>query len=335
MTVDSAILVVGPAWVGDMVMAQTLFKTLKNDHPTVAIDLLAPPWTLPLAARMAEIRQAIPMPLGHGELGLTTRFRLGRSLQGKYTQAIVLPNSLKAALLPFFAAIPTRTGFLGELRWGLINDIRSLNKQRLPRTIDRFIALGRPPNAPVLASPPIPCLHATATLGKTHLTRFGLTDDQAPILVLAPGAEYGAAKRWPTQHFATLARAKVQAGWQVVILGSAKESQLGEEILTASGQKNLLNLAGRLSLDEAVDVMACATAVVTNDSGLMHVAAALQRPGVALFGSSDPKHTPPLGGSLTILSLALDCAPCFQRECPKQHLDCLQKITPEMVLEVL
>ncbi|MBF0127188.1 MAG: lipopolysaccharide heptosyltransferase II [Magnetococcales bacterium] len=334
MSRNGAILVVGPSWVGDMVLAQPLFKWLRQEEPEVAIDVLAPLWSLPLLTRMEEVRQGIPMPVGHKELGLASRFRLGRTLRGAYRQAIVLPNSLKSALLPFFAAIPKRTGFLGELRWGLLNDIRPLDKQRLPRTVDRFVALGQSIDSRLPDPLPLPHLMASPPAGLALLRHFGLASDHAPLLALCPGAEYGPAKRWPVDSFAALARAKALEGWNVVVLGSGREHALGEGIVAPIAPLGI-NLTGRISLEQAVDVLAASTAVVTNDSGLMHVAAALNLPGVAIFGSSDPKHTPPLGGRLQVLSLGLECAPCFQRECPKGHCDCLRGITPERVREAL
>ncbi|MEO5330861.1 MAG: lipopolysaccharide heptosyltransferase II [Magnetococcus sp. YQC-5] len=331
MTKQGAILVVGPSWVGDMVMAHSLCQILLKNHPDWAIDILAPAWTLPLLTRMPGVRQGIAIPLGHGELGLGARFRLGQTLRGCYDRVIVLPNSLKSALVPFFAAIPIRTGFLGELRWGLLNDIRRLDKKRLPRTVDRFVALGGLPEAPLPDPLPLPRLRASASQGREILNRCGLPDDDAPLLALCPGAEYGPAKRWPMDHFVSLVHAKARMGWRMVVLGSAKETSLGDEIVANMGLQ-AINLAGRIGLEEALDVLACVSAVVTNDSGLMHVAAALDRPGVVVFGSSDPAHTPPLGGRMVVLSVGLECAPCFKRFCPKDHYDCLRRITPEMVL---
>ncbi|MBF0190006.1 MAG: lipopolysaccharide heptosyltransferase II [Magnetococcales bacterium] len=334
MNTDGAILVIGPSWVGDMVMAQALFKTLRHHHPHTPIDLVAPAWTLPLVSRMPEIRQGIALPAAHGELALATRFRLGKSLRGGYRQAILLPNSLKSALLPWFAAIPLRTGFLGEWRWGVLNDIRPLDKTRLKRTVDRFVALGLPPGTPFPDAIPLPALVATPQAGAALLQRYDPAS-QGPLLALCPGAEYGPAKRWPARHFAALAQTRLREGWRVVVLGSGKEQTLGEEILSGLGPR-ALNLAGKIPLEQAVDLLALAEAVVTNDSGLMHVAAALDRPGVAIFGSSDPGHTPPLGGRLRIVSLGLPCAPCFKRHCPDgPQARCLEAITPRMVLEAL
>ncbi|GAB0056230.1 ADP-heptose--LPS heptosyltransferase 2 [Candidatus Magnetaquicoccaceae bacterium FCR-1] len=341
---------IGPSWVGDMVMAQSLFMVLKQERPERPIDLVAPTWALPLAARMPEIRHAIALPAGHGELALAARYRVGISLRGRHAQAILLPNSLKSALVPWFARIPRRTGFLGELRFGLVNDIRTLDKQRLPRTVQRFVALGLPRDTPLPDSLPVPRLRASVEEGERILGVHGLCAEKK-LLALCPGAEYGPAKRWPVRHFAALARARIASGWRVAVLGSAKERTLGAEILagltdakaidpSASGGRDLggtdaVNLAGAIDLVAAIDVLACAEAVVSNDSGLMHVAAALDRPGVAIFGSSDPGHTPPLGTSMRIVSLGLACAPCFKRVCPEGAARCLEEITPERVLESL
>ena len=325
------VLIVGPAWVGDMVMAQTLFKMVRQRQPQVAIDLLAPPRSLPLAARMPELRNAIALPLGHGKLGLATRFRLGRRLRGRYRQAILLPNSLKSTLVPFYAGIPVRTGFLGEWRWGLVNDRRPLDKKQLPRTVDRFAALGLNRGEPLPASLPWPHLSADPDRGMHRLRVMGFTAPFAPLLALCPGAEYGSAKQWPADHFRAVAAAMTQRGWRVMVVGSAKEAALGDHILGAVGDSGF-NLAGRTRLEEAVDLLSLATVVVSNDSGLMHVAAALDRPLIALVGSSDPDHTPPMGSRAEVLSLGLSCAPCFKRHCPLGHLACLQEITPDRVI---
>ncbi|MBF0261790.1 MAG: lipopolysaccharide heptosyltransferase II [Magnetococcales bacterium] len=316
-----------------MVMAQSLFTLLKQQRPERPIDLVAPTWALPLAARMPEIRHAIALPAGHGQLALASRYRVGKTLRGRHVQAILLPNSFKSALLPWFARIPRRTGFLGEMRFSLLNDIRPLDKKRLPRTVQRFVALGLPQDAPLPDPIPVPRLLASVKEGKRILIAHGLPAER-PLLALCPGAEYGPAKRWPARHFAALARERIANGWRVAVLGSAKERALGAEILAGLGE-GAVNLAGAIDLVSAIDVLAVAGRVVTNDSGLMHVAAALERPGVAIFGSSDPGHTPPLGTSMGILSLGLACAPCFKRVCPDGAARCLEEITPERVLELL
>lgn len=331
---SASILVVGPSWVGDMVMAQSLFKLLKQRHPEAAIDVLAPSWSKPLLARMAEVRDALSMPLGHGQLRLRERYRLGRSLAVKgYDQAIILPNSLKSALVPFWADIPLRTGYLGELRWGLINDLRRLDKTLLPMTVQRFLALGMVRGNNV-SDTPIPTLHASPAGIEAALSRLGLARSTQPLLVLCPGAEYGPAKRWPAEYFAEIARAKLAQGWAVWLFGSDKDVAITAQVRALAGAQ-CVDLAGRTSLAEAIDLLSLADLVVSNDSGLMHVAAALKRKLVAIFGSSNPKATPPLGDEAKILWLNLDCSPCMQRVCPLGHTNCLRELTPAQVLDTM
>ncbi|MDM7323063.1 MAG: lipopolysaccharide heptosyltransferase II [Gammaproteobacteria bacterium] len=327
------ILIVGPAWVGDMVMAHSLIQTLLQRHSGAVIDVLAPRWSLPLLARMPGVHEGIEMPLGHGQIGLATRWRLGRRLRGRYTQAIILPGSLKSAIVPFFAGIPQRTGFRGEYRYGLINDMRSLDKARLPMTVQRFTALGLPAHA--VMPPPYPRPRLTVDpANQARLLRELALDTSLPVIAMMPGAEYGPAKQWPLSHFAALARHLVASGRQVWILGSAKDRAAGETISSQAGA-GVLNLCGQTRLEDAVDLLALAQAAVTNDSGLMHVAAALDVPTIALFGSSSPAHTPPLSARAKVLYLGLGCSPCFKRVCPLGHTRCLFEIHPSQVMEAI
>ena len=331
---DIKFLIIGPAWVGDMVLAQSLFRLLKQRHPDARLDVVAPAWTLPLLARMPEVDEAIPAPFKHGELALGARMRLGRSLRARdYDRAIVLPNSFKSALVPFAARARRRTGFVGELRYGLLNDIRRLDKKKLPRTVDRFVALGLEAGAEPPAVPE-PRLEADAANARAALARLGRGLPQTPVLGLCPGAEYGPAKRWPVEYFAEVAAAKLAAGWEVWLFGSDKDAPITAAIQSRVGG-GCLDLAGKTTLADAIDLLALTAAVVSNDSGLMHVAAALGRRLVALYGSSDPRHTPPMGGKADILYLGLECSPCFKRECPLGHLRCLREIMPRRVLETL
>jgi len=329
------VLVVGPSWVGDMVMAQSLFCALKQHQPDTQIDVLAPGWSLPLLARMPQVRAGIEMPFTHGELGLRRRWRLGRSLRGNYEQAIVLPGSLKSALVPFFAGIKLRTAFLGEQRYGLINDIRALDKEVLPLTVQRFVALGQ---AATDAQPPrfsAPRLHVDADNQQRLVQTLGLSLHK-PAVALMPGAEYGPAKQWPLAHFAALARELLAQGKQVWVLGSNKDHAAGESIQQQAGTTaDVLNLCGRTQLVDAVDLIALCAAAVSNDSGLMHIAAALDIPSIALYGSSTPTHTPPLSDKAQVIYLALECSPCFKRVCPLGHTRCLSEIRPEQVLGML
>ncbi|MEQ1530406.1 MAG: lipopolysaccharide heptosyltransferase II [Methylococcales bacterium] len=328
----SKILVVGPSWVGDMVMAQSLFISLKNNSPDCQIDVLAPAWTFSLLDRMPEVHQAIAMPLSHGQLGLWERIQLGRQLRSEhYTQAILLPNSWKSALSPYFANIPKRTGYIGECRWGLLNDARKLDKKRLPMTVQRFVALGLPADAPLPPAYPIPALAIAAQQQQAVIDKFQLTRS-LKTLALCPGAEYGPAKRWPVEYFAELAKAKLDQGWQVWIFGSEKDQAIAGQINTAVGGF-CADFTGKTSLAEAVDLMSLVHVVVSNDSGLMHLAAALDKQVIALYGSSDPTFTPPLNNKAQIISLGLDCSPCFKRDCPLGHTRCLTGIAPEQVLQ--
>lgn len=327
------ILVVGPSWVGDMVMAQALFMRLRERHPQAAIDVLAPGWSLPILARMPEVRAGIELPLGHGDFGFGERRRIGHSLRGKkYAQAIVLPGSWKSALTPYFARIPRRTGYRREFRYGLLNDLRTLDKTILPTTVQQFLALAEEGAVTQAPSIPQPRLRAEAQRIAALRQQFGL-DSHKPVVALMPGAEYGPAKRWPPEYFAELSGRLVAAGHQIWVLGSAKEKELGAAI--AQGRADIHDLSGRTQLADVVDLLAAAGAAVSNDSGLMHVAAAVGTRLVAIYGSSSPKMTPPLSQEAQVLYLDLDCSPCFQRTCPLGHLNCLRQITPAQVFATL
>jgi heptosyltransferase-2 len=325
-------LIVGPSWVGDMVMAQSLFMVLKEQFPDLLIDVLAPGWSAPLLARMPEVNAAIEMPLGHGALQLVARYRLGKSLRSvAYDWAIVLPNSWKSALVPFWAHIPRRTGFIGEQRYGLLNDRRKLDKKRLARTVQRFVALGQVHDADVLPDCPNPALSVEGKQTRHTAEKFGLDADR-PILALAPGAEYGPAKRWPAEYFAEVAVALERQGFQIIILGSERDQEPAAKI---AGHSGAVDLTGKTSLGEVVDLLSLAAITVTNDSGLMHVAAATGSGVVAIYGSSDPEFTPPMTERARILRLGLECSPCFKRECPLGHTACLVELRPELVINAV
>lgn len=331
------ILIVGPSWVGDMVMAQTLFVCLKQRHPQCEIDVLAPEWSRPILERMPQVRQALSFPLGHGVLDLATRRKIGKSLAGQYDQAILLPNSLKSALVPFFASIPKRTGWKGEMRYGLLNDIRVLDKDRYPLMIERFMALAYDQDAEIPKPYPQPRLQIDEASRAEALAKFELGLDR-PVLALCPGAEFGESKRWPAEHYAKVAEIKIRDGWQVWLFGSKNDHGVGEEIrerLIPGLREEATNLAGQTSLAEAIDLMSAACAVVSNDSGLMHVAAALNRPLAAVYGSTSPEFTPPLADQVEVVRLGLWCSPCFDRVCRFGHTNCLRDLKPRLVIEAL
>lgn len=328
-------LIIGPSWVGDMVMAQSLFIDIKQREPDTTIDVLAPAWTAALIDRMPEVNELIAANFNHGKLGLGERFRLGKLLRNKgYTHSINLPNSLKSALVPAIAKIATRSGFIGEQRWGLLNDIRKLDKRALPMTVQRFIALGLPKQEMPrqLMSVPAPSLRVTEQDVALVLKKNQL-DTERPILVLCPGAEFGASKKWPANHYSALALHYLEQDWQVWLMGSDNDVVACKEIDEATGARCKM-LAGQTTMPEAIDLISQASMVVSNDSGLMHIAAALQIKLVAVYGSTDPNHTPPLSQNHSIARLGLDCSPCFKRDCPLGHLNCLNDLLPERVIEL-
>ena len=335
------LLVVGPAWVGDMVMSQSLLISLAKRHPGLQLDVLAPGWSLPLLQRMPQVDQAIEMPLGHGEFGFLQRRRLGHALRGRgYTQAIVLPRSLKSALVPFFAGVPRRTGYRGEMRFGLLNDIRVLDQGRLTQTVQRYVSLGLPADGPQPPAVPEPRLGVDPDNQQRLVNALSL-DTKRPIVAMMPGAEYGPAKCWPLDNFAKLARSLIERGYRVWILGSERDNEAGQAIATQASDDpsrvrqsgaDARNLCGQTTLTDAVDLLAMARWAVSNDSGLMHVAAAVGCHVIAIYGSSTPDYTPPLSARSTVHYLRLDCSPCFERTCPLGHLQCLREISAEAVL---
>ena len=329
------ILILGPAWVGDMVLAQSLFKTLKINQPECIIDVAAPAWTLPLLARMPEVAGKIALPFKHGELAFWQRIKFGKSLKNMgYTQSIVLTNSFKSALLPWAAGIKKRTGFLGEIRYGLLNDIRELDKTKLKKTVERFVTLGLEKGQNLPEIMPNPQLITSPEAAWLLACRAGVLNNKSNILGLCPGAEYGAAKRWPAEYYAEVANEAIKKGWQVLLFGSDKDIPVTRQI-NALTQNKCVDLGGKTKLGEAIDLMSLCDTVISNDSGLMHIAAALDKKLIAIFGSSDPTHTPPMHPKAVIEYLALECSPCFKRECPLQHLNCLKKISPNRVITLI
>lgn len=298
----------------------------------MAIDVVGPPWSVPLVGRMPEVRRGIPLAVGHGEFALGARRALGRELRAAaYDRAIVLPRSFKSALVPWFAGIPVRTGFAAELRGLVLNDVRQLDRRLLDQTVKRFLALGVRDGAPVPA-PSTPALRVDEANRAALQARLGL--GARPAVAMMPGAAYGPAKQWPIGHFSALARQLVELDFEVWVLGSAGEQALGAAIRSA-GSGRVFNLCGQTSLEDTVDLLSATRAAVTNDSGLMHVAAAAGARVVAIYGSSSPHFTPPLTPRKAILYLGLGCSPCFKRECPLGHLNCLNQISPASVLTAL
>ena len=323
-----------------MVLAQSLFKTLKINNPDCMIDVAAPAWTLPLLERMPEVTGKIALPFKHGELAFWQRIQFGKSLTNAgYTQSIILTNSFKSALLPWAAGIPKRTSYLGELRYGLVNDIRPLDKTKLKKTVERFVFLGLNKDETLPKIIPNPQLSTNAEAAWILAGRLGAEKNKSKILGLCPGAEYGKAKRWPAEYYAEVANEALKKGWQVWLFGSVKDVPVTMKINQLC-QHKCTDFGGKTKLGEVIDLMALCDTVISNDSGLMHVAAALNngtnedKKLIAIFGSSDPAHTPPMSSKAMIEYLALDCSPCFKRECPltgDAHLRCLNDIKPKQI----
>ncbi|MCG9683916.1 lipopolysaccharide heptosyltransferase II [Vibrio sp. Isolate23] len=335
------ILIIGPSWVGDMVMSQSLYTTLKAKHPDCELDVLAPAWCKPILERMPEVHQAIEMPIGHGDFNLFGRRAIGHELRkNNYSHAYILPNSAKSALIPCFARIPKRTGWKGEFRYGLLTDLRP-DKRVFQYMVERYVALASSSSSMLeevaLANCPKPRLTVDITSQLAARQKLGL-DRQLPVVGLCPGAEFGPAKRWPEKYYSALAKYLIDKGQQVWLFGSEKDKAVTEQIksaLTPEQQQYCFNLAGKTSLIEAVDLLAACHTVVSNDSGLMHVSAAVGCNIVAIYGSSSPKYTPPLTDTLEMVHTDVECRPCFKRECPLGHQDCLNKLMPSQVINAV
>ncbi|CAK0739288.1 ADP-heptose--LPS heptosyltransferase 2 [Gammaproteobacteria bacterium] len=326
------ILIIGPSWIGDLVMVQSVFQVLKTQDPTVLIDVVAPPWCAPLLARMPEVQDILTLPIGHGHLDLKSRWAMGKMLRNRqYSQAILFPRSLKSVLIPYFSRIPRRTGWLGEMRWGLLNDIRP---RIVGKMVEEFVALGLPPKALLPTPVPLPRLIADRERANILLKNFGI-EQSKPILALCPGAAFGPAKQWPVTHFATVAREASRNGWQVWLFGSPQDITTSKQIQELASD-NVYDFVGKMPLLDSIDLLALANAVVTNDSGLMHVAAALDRFVIAVFGSSDPNRTPPLHPNAIIVRRNdLPCSPCLRRTCRLRTTECLDGLSPEFVLNAI
>lgn len=327
-------LIVGPSWVGDMVMAQSLFITLKQRDKDAIIDVIGPKWSLPILARMPEVRNAITLPTGHGEWGISTRRKLGRSLREKsYDHAIIIPRSWKSALVPYFAKVPHRVGFTGEQRYLLLNERRKLDKNILNQTVKRFTSLGLPAEQ---AYPPkdipFPKLTVDEANQASLYQTFNLSD--RPAIALMAGAEFGPSKQWPISHFHELAKSAIAAGYQIWVLGGPKDQADGDDIVNALGEF-AINLCGKTQLVDAIDLLAAADKAVSNDSGLMHIAAAVGTKVHGIYGSTSELFTPPLTDKKIIHNLHLECSPCFKRTCPLGHTNCQNELTPDNIIETL
>ena len=328
----TASLVIAPQWIGDAVMTEPLLRVLAQRGETLSVAAM--PWVAPIYRAMPQVTEVIELPFPRGGLHWAARRNLAQQWRSRFERAYVGPNSWKSALLPWMAGIPVRVGYHGETRFGLLNQrIPNPAKDQRGAMVAHYLAL-----AQIEADSSVqPKLDLSLDLLKTTLLNFDLK--LGAYAVFAPGAEYGPAKRWPAAYFSEMG---LRTGLPVVLLGSAKEAALCDDIAKRINQerpKNARNLAGKTDLSQAMALIASSQAMLSNDSGLMHVAAAMGVPQVAVFGSSSPLHTPPLSDKAVVLWLkneavyqpALDCAPCFERSCPLGHLRCLNDLMPERV----
>jgi len=330
-TTTERILIVAPSWVGDAILSEPLVALLREPLEEPIVDVLAPPWCSPVYARMRGIRRIIDNPVGHGELALAKRRSAASALRNHgYTRAFILPNSFKSALIPWLAGIPKRVGYAAEARWFLLTDARRLDRDASPRLVDRFVALAAR-RSDLVPTPGPPTLVPNATNAAAAMHALGLST-QRPIAILCPGAEYGPAKRWPAEHFIALARRLVDDGFAVWLIGSPNDKAIAAPIAAALG--SVRDLTGRTDLGTAIDLLSLASVVVSNDSGLMHAAAAVGRPLVALFGSSSPDYTPPLSPMAKIARIDIVCRPSFQRECPLGHFKWMRDLAPDHVYDL-
>ncbi len=315
-----------------MVMVQSLFMSLKRQNQENTIDVVAPAWSAPVIARMPEVRCVIEVDITHGELQLAKRIKIGKSLRHQYDQAIILPRSFKSALIPYFAKIPQRTAYRGEMRYGIVNDMRRLDKNITFKAVERYVNLGEEASN-LMQAPKIRFPKLQVDLDKRHKAALRLgVHETMPAVALMPGAEFGPSKRWPAQYFGEIASIFKQEGYKVYIFGSPKDHVIGEEIV-ASSNDSATNLCGQTTLEEVIDLISLVKIAITNDSGLMHIAAAVDRPVVVIYGSITPEYTPPLSNVAEIQYLNLDCSPCWQKLCPYGHYNCLRNLAVSRVYE--
>jgi len=328
------ILIVGSAWVGDMIMSQSLFMLLKARHPDCVIDVLAPPWTLPLLEFMPEIRRGIVLPFRHGELNIARRRQIGLNLAEEgYDVSVTVPRTLKAAAVSYWAGIPRRYGNPRQLTLGMLTDRRVVDPRDAYHQADRFVSLVLEPGEPIPDYPP-PRLTVDGDRIAATLSRNGLSRPERPLLILAPGSGNNPAKRWPVRYFADLARARLESGWDVWLFGSDDDRELTETVHELAGRRTV-DLGGKTPLSDAVALTALADRVLANDSGMMHVAAALDRPTIGIFGPTDPYFTAPRSPLLRSIRLPLACSPCGKSACPLGHFQCMWDLSPAVVLDAL
>lgn len=329
-------LIVAPSWVGDMIMAQSALKWIKTHSPETEIHVLANSWIDDVLTRIPEIDRIVHSPFQHGQLALIQRYQFAKTLRAHhYQHAIVFPNSFKSALIPFWANIPKRTGFIGECRYGVLNDWRRLRPQQTPRMVDRFMQLVVEKNDLAPAEFDYPKLKINLSSAQQLLHAHHFPTNGSGIIALAAGAAFGSAKRWPVTHFIQLSRSFLQHGFTVCLLGSNSDCDIINLIEHDVAHPYLVNLAGKLKLHETIDLLSQCKALVSNDSGLLHIASALHIPVIGIYGPTAPDFAPPLTPHHAIITAIpkLSCQPCKQRDCPLKHHACMQNIDAKRVFD--
>lgn len=331
---NKKILIIAPSWIGDVVMSQSLFRVLKKKYPDCVIDVLASEYLHPILKRMPEVRDPLLSVFKHGELNLSERYKVAKALEKKsYTHVYILPNSIKSALIPFWANIPNRIGWLGEYRYFLVNDIR-YGRKKIDLMVERFVALGHEKGEEVEKDFLFPKLEVDPENVNLAIEKMKMHISGRPILAICPGAEHGSSKRWPWEYYAEVAKEKLEEGWDVWIFGGPKEKPIAKNIQEYCSNM-CFDLSGKTGIGEAIDLISNVDAVVANDSGLMHVAAALDVPVVAIYGATPQSFAPPLSNKSRALSLNLSCSPCKKPDCPFGHTKCLYDLKPELVLKAI
>jgi len=325
----SPILIVPYMWIGDFVRCHSVVKLLKQRFPDRPVDMLATTLCAPLADYMPGLRQAIVADLPRGRLALAQQRSLAQRFKREgYGSVLVMPRTWKSALAPFFAGIPQRIGFVGEGRFILINELR-FGERELPRMVDRCAALALPAGAKMPDGWPQPELRVPTAAAEAWRRERGLSPDSRPVVALAPGA-VGPSKRWPSAAYGELCRRLLAAGLAVWVLGGPGEKALASEIV---GDSEARDLTGH-DLRDAILALASAAVAVSNDSGLLHVAAAVGTPSIGIFGPTSPWHWAPLNPlAATIAAQSeLPCRPCHKPVCRLGHHRCMRDIPADDVL---
>ena len=328
------VLIIAPPMVGDMVMSQALLKLLKQQDPSCSIDIFSIATLHDLLKHMPEVDNYLTCPFKHGELQLLERFKVAKAIKEKmYTHAYIIPSSFKSAIIPFLANIPIRIGRLGESRYFVINNIRQAVTTK--RTaVKLLVSLGVSNDSDLPTPMPRPKLSLSQKHLEKTLNKLKIDTPRKPILTICPGAAFGKAKRWPTSHFAQIAKKKKNDGWEVWILGGPDEVVAAQEIQILSNNI-CTDFTGKTDLSDAIALLSLSTVTVANDSGLMHIAASLDKAVVAIYGPTSPEFAPPLTNKTRSLSLNLACSPCRKPKCKLQHMKCLNDLHPTLVLQAI